>query len=143
MTYIAPARLKPSVASRISIGRAARLTGLTIRAIRFYEQRGLIEGQRDARDIRTFDAADLERLGQIAELRAIGVSLDDIAALAEADALPGGGSPDRLRDLLGAHRRHLSARLARVDAMADRAGVLFGAASPASITESRSSVGRA
>ncbi|MDB5469518.1 MAG: transcriptional regulator, MerR family [Caulobacter sp.] len=129
MTYLAPARLKPSIASRISIGRAARLTGLTIRAIRFYEQRGLIESRRDARDIRTFDAADLERLAQIAELRAIGVSLDDIAALAEADAMPGGGSPDALRDLLREHHQRLTARLACVDALASRAGVALNAAS--------------
>lgn len=129
MTCLPPTRFKPSIASRISIGRAARLTGLTIRAIRFYEQRGLVEGQRDARDIRTFDAADLERLAQIAELRAIGVSLDDIGALAEADGLPGGGAPEALRALLRAHHEGLSARLARVDALAARAGVSFSEAS--------------
>ena len=127
MTCLAPSRLKPSIASRISIGRAARLTGLTIRAIRFYEQRGLIEGRRDARDIRTFDAADLDRLATIAELRAIGFGLDEIAALAAADALPGGGgAPGLLRDLLRDHRQRLSARLAGIDTVARRLGLTLG-----------------
>jgi DNA-binding transcriptional MerR regulator len=117
MTHHAPARLKPSIATRISIGRAARLTGLTIRAIRFYEQRGLIAGRRNARDIRTFDAADLDRLAQIAELRAIGVGLDEIAALQDrAETGP-------LRNLLEQHRSQLTERLARLDALARRTGI--------------------
>ncbi|MCE3290492.1 MAG: Mercuric resistance operon regulatory protein [Caulobacter sp.] len=121
MTYLSPTRLKPSVASRISIGRAARLTGLTIRAIRFYEQRGLVESRRDARDIRTFDTNDLDRLAQIAELRAIGIAIDDIAALVVADALPGGeGGSEVLLGLLGTQHARLSARIARIEAMTSR-----------------------
>ena len=129
MTDLAPTRPKPFRASRISIGHAARLTGLTIRAIRFYEQRGLIEGQRDARDVRTYDAMDFERLARIAELRAIGVSLDDIAALITADALPGSADPEgRLGDLLRAHRRALVTRLAALDNLAARQRLDLGSA---------------
>ena len=120
MTYLAPTRLKPSIASRLSIGRAARLTGLTIRAIRFYEQRGLIEGRRDARDIRTFDAADLERLAWIAQLRAVGVGLDEIAVLAEAGAAQG------LGETLRRHHDQAVARVAGIEALAGRLGVALG-----------------
>ena len=124
MSYFGPTRFKPSLASRISIGRAARMTGLTIRAIRYYEERGLVEAQRDARDIRTFDSADIEILMQIVELRAIGISIDDICALAADDALPGGrGDTDRLAELLNDRHHRLSRQLSQISLVAQRAGV--------------------
>lgn len=123
MTHLAT-RFKPSIASRISIGRVARMTGLTIRAIRYYEERGLIEARRDERDIRTFDAADIERLIQVVELRTIGIAIDDICALAQEDALPGGGGDNgRLSALLNDHHLRLSRRLSTIDLVARRAGV--------------------
>lgn len=126
---LAPTRSKSFRASRISIGHAAQLTGLTIRAIRFYEQRGLIEGQRDARDVRTYDAMDFDRLTQIAELRTIGVRLDDIAALITADALPGSADPEgRLGGLLRAHRRALMPRLSALHKLAARQRLDLGPA---------------
>ncbi|MCE3289677.1 MAG: MerR family regulatory protein, partial [Caulobacter sp.] len=44
-----PARFRPFLpaSERISISRAARLTNLTIRAVRFYEERGLIVSHRN------------------------------------------------------------------------------------------------
>lgn len=107
-----------SIASRIGIGRAAELTGLTVRAIRLYEQRGLVRSQRDARDSRVFTSADVDRLVAIAELRALEVGLDEISALVDLGAMPGGAAPDRLVQALESHRRTLLGRLVRLDRFA-------------------------
>ncbi len=126
MTLAPPNGHKPPLASRITISRAARLAGLTVRAIRLYEERGLVSSQRDGGDNRTFGAAELERLVWIAELRTIGVSLDEISGLLAAEALVGGaGASQRLSDILNDHRRRLLHRLSCVDSIARRKGFRF------------------
>lgn len=123
MTPAPPNGHKPPLASRITISRAARLAGLTVRAIRLYEERGLVSSQRDGGDNRTFGAAELERLIWIAELRTIGVSLDEISGLLAAEALVGGaGASQKLSDILRDHRRRLLHRLSCVDSIARRKG---------------------
>lgn len=123
MTFASPVRHQPLAGSRLTISRAARLAGLTIRAIRLYEERGLVSSQRDGGDNRTFGSAELERLIWIAELRTIGLSLDEISGLVAADAFVGGaGASQRLSDVLNDHRRRLLHRLSCVDTMARRKG---------------------
>jgi DNA-binding transcriptional MerR regulator len=124
MTVAPPIGRPPSVGSRLTISRAARLAGLTIRAIRLYEERGLVSSQRDGRDNRSFGAAELERLIAIGELRAIGASLDEISGLLSADALVGdAGGSQELADLLNDHRQRLLHRLSCLETIARRKGV--------------------
>lgn len=68
----------------MTIGRMARKSGLTPRAIRHYEQVGLIRGlPRTHSNYRVFDDVALQRLRFIARCRALGFSLREIAAFCE------------------------------------------------------------
>ncbi|MDB5425399.1 MAG: transcriptional regulator, MerR family [Phenylobacterium sp.] len=52
--------------------------GLTPRAVRFYEDRGLVQSGRDRLNCRRYDAQARLRLGQIAGYRQAGLSIEDI-----------------------------------------------------------------
>lgn len=68
----------------ITIGRLARLTGLTSKTIRFYEQEGYIPpAKRTASGYRTYSQADVRRLKLVKLCRLLGLSLTDIRPLVE------------------------------------------------------------
>ncbi len=69
---------------------AARSCQVTARAIRFYEELGLIQTQRDSLNRRCVDAANREKLAFIARLRRGGVSLFNIGKALDLLALEGG-----------------------------------------------------
>jgi DNA-binding transcriptional MerR regulator len=52
--------------------------GLTARAVRFYEDRGLVSSNRDRFNCRRYDKMARARLEQIAAYRQAGLSIDDI-----------------------------------------------------------------
>jgi len=64
----------------LSIGDAARRTGLSVSAIRFYEDRGLITPERSESGQRRFARADLRRLSFILAAQRLGLGLAEIAA---------------------------------------------------------------
>src|SRR5438552_627331 len=65
--------------SRYSIGELSRLTGLPVRTIRFYSDRGLVpEAGRTPAGYRTYDREDVERLGLVRTLRDLGIDLPTI-----------------------------------------------------------------
>ncbi|MGE5501224.1 MAG: MerR family transcriptional regulator [Ignavibacteriales bacterium] len=66
---------------QVSIGEAGRLSGLTPRAIRLYEDRGLLTAGRDQNGVRLYGAEGLDRLGFIALARHAGLAIRDIARL--------------------------------------------------------------
>lgn len=63
------------------IAEVARRTGLSSRALRFYEARGLVKPLRSASGRRYFGPAELERLHQIIVLKATGLSLAQMERL--------------------------------------------------------------
>ncbi|MDZ7588559.1 MAG: MerR family transcriptional regulator [Parasphingorhabdus sp.] len=65
----------------LDITEVVRRTGLTSRALRFYEARRLIAPLRTASGRRYYDAAQLERIHQIVTLKKAGLSLTQIGAL--------------------------------------------------------------
>lgn len=65
----------------LDIADVARLTGLSPRALRFYEARGLVTPLRTASARRLYDAAALERLHQVVALKRAGLSLARIKQL--------------------------------------------------------------
>lgn len=65
----------------LDIADVARLTGLSPRALRFYEARGLVTPLRTASARRLYDAAALERLHQVVALKRAGLSLARIKHL--------------------------------------------------------------
>ncbi|MFC0272501.1 MerR family transcriptional regulator [Metabacillus herbersteinensis] len=62
----------------ISIGTVSELTGLTLRQIRYYEERKLIHPHRNERGTRKYSFADVETLMDIANKREEGVQTTEI-----------------------------------------------------------------
>jgi DNA-binding transcriptional MerR regulator len=65
----------------LDIGEVVRRTGLTSRALRFYEARGLLAPLRTNSGRRLYGAAALERLNQILALKRAGLTLTQIQRL--------------------------------------------------------------
>ena len=65
----------------LSITEVCRRTGLSARALRFYEARGLVRAQRSAAGQRRYGASEVARLHQVTVLKRAGFSLSQIAAL--------------------------------------------------------------
>ncbi len=82
----------------LSIGRFADVTGLTVKALRHYDEIGLLAPARVDPDngYRYYDAAQVEDAVTIRHLRALELPRDEIRGLLDADA-------DALRDRLAAH----------------------------------------
>ena len=70
----------------LDIAEIVRRTGLTARALRFYEARGLVAPLRTASGRRIYDRRALDRLARIVALKAAGFSLARIAALLDGQA---------------------------------------------------------
>lgn len=70
----------------LTVGQAARRTGLTVRALHHYEAEGLIAPARHpANGYRIYEAEDLARLERVLILRMLGLPLKDIRRLMTAD----------------------------------------------------------
>jgi MerR family transcriptional regulator, copper efflux regulator len=86
-----------------TVGQAAQKTGLSTKAIRLYERRGLLPTvPRSAVGYRLFDKADIEVLRFIRQARTIGLRLEEIA---EVLALQRSGHApcERVLAMLDAH----------------------------------------
>jgi len=107
---------------------AARQLGVSIKALRLYEQRGLLAPLRTATGWRTYGPAEMARAGEIAALRALGLSLAAVAQVLSGD-------PARLDQALALHQaalegevRRLADNIAKVHALRSD---LAGGAAPA------------
>ncbi len=68
----------------LTTGDMARITGNTLRTVRFYEEAGILRpDRRSAGGHRLFSKRELERLQFISDMRAAGLSLEEIRALLE------------------------------------------------------------
>ncbi|MBE8475967.1 MerR family transcriptional regulator [Streptomyces sp. 3R004] len=63
---------------RVRIGELARSTGTTARALRHYEQAGLISCERAFNGYRVYDERAVVRVGNIRYLLAAGLTLEDV-----------------------------------------------------------------
>jgi len=77
----------------LTIGELAARTGLSVSAIRFYEQRGLVSAIRTAGNQRRFLRADIRRLSFALVAQQLGLTLGEIEA--ELTILPDGRTPNR------------------------------------------------
>lgn len=64
------------------IGDAAAAAGMTPRALRYYEQQGLVTARRTPSGHRVYDAEDIRRLRAVRELREAGLTVGDVRAFA-------------------------------------------------------------
>ncbi|HEV7691491.1 MAG TPA: MerR family transcriptional regulator [Hyphomonadaceae bacterium] len=74
--------------SLVSIGpaEAARRMRITIKTLRHYERRGLLEPRRTSKGWRVYERADLARLEQVLAFKAMGFGLAQIASLLDASS---------------------------------------------------------
>lgn len=113
-----PPRLKPS--DLIAIGEIARRTGLSVSAIRFYEDKRLIEPVRSGGNQRRFLRSDIRRLSFILIAQRLGLSLTEIEA--ELARLPQGRTPTSgdWQAISAAIRVRLDERIAELTRTRDR-----------------------
>jgi DNA-binding transcriptional MerR regulator len=86
----------------LTIGEAARRSGFTIKALRFYERRGLLPPSgRRPNGYRLYSDADCHRLEFIRQAKTLGLTLEAIRELVAAARGPGGsGTRPRLLRVL-------------------------------------------
>jgi len=92
----------------LAIAEVARLTGLTTRALRFYEARGLVKPRRTAAGLRYFGPSELEQLHRIMAMKRAGLTLGQIHKF-------GSGRTIDLRDVIIAQMESLQERRVEID----------------------------
>ncbi|PBC84763.1 DNA-binding transcriptional regulator, MerR family [Streptomyces sp. 2224.1] len=97
------------------IGDAAVAAGMTPRALRYYEQQGLVTARRTPSGHRVYDAEDIRRLRVVRALRDAGLTVGDVRTFAHLlHTMPADDVPDLLPRALG------SGRCSDVEAVARR-----------------------
>ena len=108
------------------IGELAAASGLSVRALRHYDELGLLTpSERTESGYRLYCAADVRRLYRIVALRGLGLGLDAIASALDGDGSGLGPIVRRQRDAVVrelAERAALQARLDALCAVLDRGG---------------------
>jgi DNA-binding transcriptional MerR regulator len=97
------------MADSLDIAEVARLTGLTSRALRFYEARGLITPLRTASGRRHYGPAELERLHQVMAMKRAGLTLAQIQTMSA-------GRKTDLAKLIAVQLESLDERKREIDA---------------------------
>lgn len=91
--------------------------GISTKALRLYEQRGLLTPVRTGAGWRTYGPDQLARAGDIADLRALGLSVAQVARVLEGD-------PDGLEPALATHQAALEGQVRRLMETADKVRAL-------------------
>ena len=91
----------------LDIREVARRTGLTSRALRFYEARGLLKPLRTYSGRRLYGRGELERIQQILALKRTGLSLAQIAKLTSRGSLDLGAVVDAQLQLIDERKSEL------------------------------------
>jgi DNA-binding transcriptional MerR regulator len=101
--------MKVETGELLSIGRLARLTGLTVKALRHYDAEGLLSPARvdEWTGYRYYAAGQTRDAIAIRRLRELELPLDEIAAVLHAE-------PARVRERLAVHRARLQGRAVEV-----------------------------
>lgn len=89
-----------SSAQFLSPSEAAKRLGVSVKALRLYEQRGLVAPIRTAAGWRAYGPGEMRRAAEIAALRTLGLSLAQVARVL-------GGNPQDLESALAAHQERL------------------------------------
>jgi DNA-binding transcriptional MerR regulator len=119
-------------AKSYTIGDLAREFNVTLRTLRFYEDRGLLSPRRDG-TARIYDARDRDRLSVILKGKQLGFTLTEIRAMLAEDRVTDGAanlplSLDQIEDQIG----HLEQQKAEIEeALAELRSRLAGLAAAA------------
>lgn len=96
--------MNAAAARFLSPSEAARQLGISAKALRLYEERGLIAPGRTPAGWRAYGPAEMARCAEIVALRALGLSVGEVARVLNGDAAS-------LGRVLAAHEATLEARI--------------------------------
>lgn len=104
----------------LSIGDLARRTGLSVSAIRFYEERGLVEPYRTGGGQRRYMRSDIRRLSFVLIAQQMGLSIIEIEE--QLRKLPYGRTPTQAdwRKISRAMKSMLNDKIAQLERTRDR-----------------------
>jgi len=104
----------------LTIGALAARTGLSVSAIRFYEEKGLVEPFRSSGGQRRFLRSDIRRLSFVLIAQQLGLSIGEIEN--QLTKLPMGRTPTAAdwRRISKAMRNVIDARIAELERTRDR-----------------------
>lgn len=102
----------------MKIGELARITGASVRSLRYYEQQQLLLSRRTAGGQRIYDADAVERVTLIKELFAAGVSSDAVLQL--LPCIHSGTATPAMVERLARERARIDAEVRRLAATRDR-----------------------
>ena len=105
---------------KLSIGQVAERTGMSISAIRFYEEAGLVSPDRNLGGQRRFLRSDIRRLSFVLIAQQLGFTLEEIRSRLEA--LPKGRTPTQTdwKKISREFRTVLDERIALMTRMRDK-----------------------
>lgn len=95
-------------AQLLNPSQAAARLGISVKALRLYERRGLLAPPRSAAGWRIYGPADMARAREIVTLRGFGLSLARIARVLD------GGDPGALAQALAAHQAALEQQIRQI-----------------------------
>ncbi len=102
----------------MKISEAAKLTGLNVSSIRFYERKGLLLPQRENRSkYRDYTEADVQRMKQILLYRKMGIAVETIELILK-------GKSD-LREVLTEQKRSLENQITDLKGAAELCGLVM------------------
>jgi len=96
------------MADVLDIAEVARRTGVTSRALRFYEARGILKPLRTASGRRVYGAGELQRIQQVLALKKAGLAIAQIQQLMASKPLDLAGLVDAQLDAIEAQTRSLA-----------------------------------
>jgi DNA-binding transcriptional MerR regulator len=102
-----------SSAQFLSPSEAAKRLGVSVKALRLYEQRGLVAPIRTAAGWRAYGPGEMAHAGEIAALRALGFSLAQVARVLEGDSRG-------LEPALAGHQTMLEGRIHQFAGMVEK-----------------------
>jgi DNA-binding transcriptional MerR regulator len=108
--------LNPSV-SFLSPAQAARRLGVSAKALRLYEERGLLAPARNAAGWRSYGPGEMQRGADIVALRALGLGLAQIASVLAGEA-------EGLEPVLATHQASLEAHVRQLAGAVDKVRAL-------------------
>ncbi len=103
------------------IGELAQRTGTTTRALRFYEDQGLLTTRRSANGYRDYDEDDLQLVKEIQTLQTVGLTLEETRPFVEC-LRSGHETGDSCASSIEVYRR----KLEEADALLARLGGIRG-----------------
>ena len=102
-----------SSAQFLNASEAARRLGVSAKALRLYEQRGLVAPVRTAAGWRAYGPDEMTRAAEVAALRGLGFSLAQVARVLEGDA-------QGLEPALGTHQATLEDRIRQLAGVVEK-----------------------